>query len=292
MLAGTYEMGKGSLLASLLAHLRGLPIKIIANGVLWDEKKPITLMVVAADSTIKGAPDLNGKTAAQTGLNDITHLAMIVWVDTHGGDSKTMKFLEIPQSAAAAALIEHRIDVYNLNEPLLTAALETGKVRVLAAPYNALGDHFAGTVYFVHADWAAKHQDAIRKWVRVTYDAATYTNSHNAETAPMMAEVTKLPLATIQKIRRADGATSSDPRLIQTVIDIAAKYQFLPRVFRPATFTSKAGEHQAPVESLRMVTRARLCAPLRRRASRLDAMHRPGCNGYHLPVRRWAASRP
>ena len=31
------------------------------------------------------------------------------------------------------------------------------------------------------------HQQAVRDWTRITYQAAAYTNTHHAETAPIMA---------------------------------------------------------------------------------------------------------
>jgi NitT/TauT family transport system substrate-binding protein len=231
VLAGTYELGKGSALGSLQAHLRGLPIKLAGNGVLWDPKKPITMLCVATDAQIKTGADLNGKTIGVTALNDIIGLSISAWADGHGGDSKTLKWVEFPQSAATAALADRRIDAYSFNEPILTAALDTGKVRVLDAAFNSIGARFVGAVYFANSDWAARHTDLIRKWLRVTYDATEYTNAHKAETAAMMAEVTKIPLATIQKIARSDQATTSDPSLLQPVIDTAAKYKYLSRAF-------------------------------------------------------------
>lgn len=231
VVAGTYEMGKGSVIASLAAHLRNLPIVIVANGVVWDPKAPVTLAVVAADSPIKTAADLNGKTGSATALNDIVTLSISAWVDKNGGDSKTMKWVEIPNSAEAAALVEHRIDVCCLNEPQLGAALETGKVRVLAPAMNAIADRFVVAVYFANADWATKNPELVRNFARVTYEAATYTNAHPAQTAPMMAQVTKIALETMRKIARPPGATTSDPGLLQPVIDAAAKYKNLPRAF-------------------------------------------------------------
>src|ERR1700743_3354605 len=32
VLSGTYEIGKGSLLSSLIAHIKGLPLTLVANG--------------------------------------------------------------------------------------------------------------------------------------------------------------------------------------------------------------------------------------------------------------------
>ena len=49
------------------------------------------------------------------------------WVDKNG-DATTMKWVEIG-SAIIPALIEHRIDFSMLDEPLLSAALATGKLH-------------------------------------------------------------------------------------------------------------------------------------------------------------------
>jgi NitT/TauT family transport system substrate-binding protein len=231
VVSGAYEMGKGSLIASLVAHLKGLPLTIVGNGAVWDPKSPFTLMVVAADSTVKTGADLNGKTLSTAALNDLNELAMTAWIDKTGGDAKTTKWIELPNAAAGAALAEHRVEATSLNEPQLSAALDTGKVRVLAPCYSAISDHFAFTVFFAQPDWAAKNADVIKRWVRVTYAATAYTNAHHAETAQMMSDVTKIPVAIFTKMARTNGATSGDPALIQPAINAAAKYGYITRAF-------------------------------------------------------------
>jgi NitT/TauT family transport system substrate-binding protein len=231
VVAGTYEMGKGSLIASLLAHLKGLPLTIVGNGNVYNPKAPNTLMVVPADSAVKTGADLNGMTLAGNAVGDFNTLAMDAWIDATGGDSKTIKWVEIPNSAAGAALAQHRIAAAILQEPELSATLETEKVRILAPAYSAISDRFAITVYFARPDWVEKNTDSIKKWARVTYEAAAYTNAHRAETAAMMADATKIPLETILKVTRATAATSGDPSLIQPCIDLAAKYKYIPHAF-------------------------------------------------------------
>lgn len=231
VISGTYEIGKGSLIAVLLAHLKGLPITIIGNGNVWNPKAPFSLMLVPADSPVKTGADLNGQTLGVASLNDINSLAMNAWIDKNGGDSRTIKWVEIPNSAGGTALAQHRIAATMLQEPALSAALATGTVRVLAPAYSAISDHFAITVYFAQPDWAAQHSATIKKWTRVTYDAAAYTNTHHAETAAMMAEVTKIPFEIISKMSRNTSATNTDPAAIQSCIDLAAKYKNIPRAF-------------------------------------------------------------
>jgi NitT/TauT family transport system substrate-binding protein len=123
VVAGTYQMGKGSCIASLIAYLRGLPLKVVANGGIWDPKTPFTQALVAADSPLKTAADFNGKTGGTGALNDMNQLSFNVWMDKNGGDSKSLKWIEIPNVAAGDALVEKRIDFTMLNEPQLTAAV-------------------------------------------------------------------------------------------------------------------------------------------------------------------------
>src|SRR5579875_2932204 len=96
VVSGTYQLGKGSVIASLLAHIRNLPLVFIANGVVWDVKAPVTLAVVTVDSPIKTARDLAGKTASAAALNDIVTLSLNAWTDKNGGDSSAIKWVEIP----------------------------------------------------------------------------------------------------------------------------------------------------------------------------------------------------
>jgi ABC-type nitrate/sulfonate/bicarbonate transport system substrate-binding protein len=116
-------------------------------------------------------------------------------------------------------------------EPQLSAATETGKVRVLAPGFNAIAERFCIGLYFTNRDFASKRPDTVRKWVRVTYETAAYTNTHHAETAPMMSEITKIPLPLFQKMARAEDGTSHDPGLLQPLIEAAAKYKNIPRAF-------------------------------------------------------------
>lgn len=231
VVAGAYELGKGSVIASLIAHLKGLPLVTVANGVLWDEKAPNTLAVVAKDSTIKTGADLNNQIGSAPALNDLGTLGICVWIDKTGGDSRTVKWIEIPNSAEALAIATHRSAVCTLNEPAYTEAIGAGQVRLLAPCSSAIAEHYVIATYFGNKDWADKHAATARSFARVTYEAAKYTNAHPAETAALMSQVTKIPLEMMRKVFRAPGATSSDPGLLQPVIDIAAKYGSIPGRF-------------------------------------------------------------
>jgi NitT/TauT family transport system substrate-binding protein len=231
VISGTYPMGKTSPVAAIVGHLRNLPLAIIGNGPMWDAKNPFTLTLVANDSGIAKASDLNGKTISTAGLNDLAQLGVIAWVDKNGGDIKSLKWVEIPNSAQAAAVVEHRTAACTLNEPAISAAVATGKMHVFAAGFTAIAEHFPIGVYITHADFFAAKPDLVRRWMRITYEAAAYTNAHKAETAAMMSDITKIELAVFQKMPRVNDATTTDLTVMQPLIDTAAKYGFITRTF-------------------------------------------------------------
>lgn len=231
VVSGAYPMGKTSPIASLVAHLRGFPIAIVGNGPIWDAKNPFTLTMVANDSGITKAADLNGKTLASAGLNDLAQLGVMVWVDKNGGDTKSLKWVEIPNSAQAAAVIDHRVAACTMNEPAVTAAVASGKMHVFAAGFSAIAEHFPIGHYIAHADFYKANTELVQRWMRVTYESAQYTNAHKGETAEMMAEITKIQLPILQKMPRVNDATNTDPAILQPLIDVAAKYNYITRAF-------------------------------------------------------------
>jgi NitT/TauT family transport system substrate-binding protein len=59
---GAYQIGKSSITPLIQAHAKGLPLVIIAPAGVYTSAAPIDGMFVRADSPIKTAADLNGKT--------------------------------------------------------------------------------------------------------------------------------------------------------------------------------------------------------------------------------------
>jgi NitT/TauT family transport system substrate-binding protein len=231
VIAGAYEIANTSLLPALTAYLKDIPIRIVAPQGLYTPDNPFALLQIAADSPCKTGADLNGKTIAVGALNDVAQLSISVWVDQHGGDSKTLKFVEIPAVATDEALVQHRVDAALLFEPVRDVSLAAGRTKTLGDAYGAIAPKWMFAAYISRTDWAQAHSDLLRRFVVAAGQVAAYTNVHTAETAPMMAEITQIPLPIMQKMKRVACATSLDPGLVQPFIDVAAKYHNIPRGF-------------------------------------------------------------
>jgi NitT/TauT family transport system substrate-binding protein len=228
---GSYQIGKVSVNPLIDAHGRGIPFVIVAPGGLSTVANPIAGLMVAANSPIKTAADLNGKLIAAGALNDIFTLAMKAWMDKNGGDSSTLRFVEIPISAMAEAIQKGRVAAGSANEPILGAAVASGKVRILARTFDAIAPRFMFTAWVAMRPFADKNRSAVESFARAVRESAAYTNAHHAETVEDISKFTGIDSAVVRRMARTEGATSLEPSLIQPVIDLAAHYKDIPARF-------------------------------------------------------------
>jgi NitT/TauT family transport system substrate-binding protein len=240
--SGTYQIGKTSMLPFLSAHIGGIPLVAIAPQILNEQTNPRALLQIAPDSTVKSGADLNGKTVGVPSLGDVSTLSIRAWVDKTGGDWRSLKFVEIPNSALEAAIVAHRVEAAILQTPQLDVSLEAGTTKTLAYSNAAIAPKFILGAYVALKDWADHHPEDCRKFAATLAEASSYVNTHHAETAPYVAELTKATLANIAKMHRTTNPSSLDPALIQPVVDAAAKYGITPRAF-PAREIIWSGAH-------------------------------------------------
>jgi NitT/TauT family transport system substrate-binding protein len=236
VVSGSYDIGKSSLLSLMNAHLRNVPLVVIAAGVVHDTKSPFAKLVVASNAPYRTGKDFDGKTIAVSALNDLSTVSVDTWLEKNGGDARSVHFVELPVSAMLAAVEEHRVDAAFMLYPPLAEAMSSGKVRAVSVPYDAIAPFFVLSGWFTTADYATRHPDVIRSFVRVMYAAATYANRHPADTAPMMSDLTKVPMSIYATMPRVGAATSTNPRDWQPLIDAAAKYGVIPRSFPAKDF--------------------------------------------------------
>jgi NitT/TauT family transport system substrate-binding protein len=231
VIGGTYQFGKASLPPLVDAHAKGIPFVIVAPAGLSTASNPIAGLMVLADSHIKKAADLNGQTVAVGALSDIFTLALRAWVDKNGGDSSTLKLVEIPIGAIGAAIESGRVAAGSANEPILGAALATGKLRVLAHTFDAVSPKFLFTAWFTTKAYAEANPGVMSTFRRVVETTAAYTNAHHAETVDAIAQFTKIEPSLVKTMARTECGTTIDPSLIQPVIDAAFHYKDIPATF-------------------------------------------------------------
>jgi NitT/TauT family transport system substrate-binding protein len=228
---GAMQAGGTSVMGLITAHLKGVPFQIIAPASLYLSDRPSELLVVRKDSPIRTGADMNGKTVASPALRDLFSITMYAWVDQNGGDSRTLREIELPPAATPAALDAGRIDAAVLTEPLLSQTINSGVARVLGKPYDAIAPRFMIAAVFAEADYINANKDTIARLARSLMQADAFGNAHPDQTAPWLAEITKVDVATILHGHREAFEETLNPANLQKVIDAAARYKAIDHAF-------------------------------------------------------------
>lgn len=240
MVGGSLQIGGAPIMSLILSHVKGLPFQIVGPGNMYVSTKPSELLVVRKDSPIRGGADLNGKVVASPSLGDFFSITMHAWVDQNGGDSKTLREIELPTAGTPAALAAGRIDAAVLNEPTLSQTLNDGLTRVLGKPYDAIAPRFPIACNFALADFISANRDAIQRFYRAMVQGNVFGNAHPDQTAPWLAEISKVDEAKINRGNREVLAESIDLALVQRVIDAAARYKTIDHSFDARDLISPA----------------------------------------------------
>lgn len=232
VVGGAVEVGKSSIGPLIAAYARGVPVVLVAPTALHRKGTSTnSAILVAANSPIRTPLELQGKVMSCTAIGDIGYLATRSMIDAQGGDSSTIKWVEIPTSASALAIEQGRVEAGITVEPFMTKEVATGKVRVLFDVLDGYAKPILEGAYFAMRDYVNTHRDEVGRFAGVLRQAAIYTNAHTAEVLPLFVSASGMDPELAAKMHHALIATSFDPAEVQPVIDAAAKYKAIPKAF-------------------------------------------------------------
>jgi NitT/TauT family transport system substrate-binding protein len=186
VVGGSVTIGNLTVPAVALARDKGIPLVIIAPGSIYSSAAPTSGIIVLKSSPIRKAADLNGKSIATRDLSNLSYYGAKTWIDKNGGDSKTVKWVEIPDPQTVPALAAGRVDAASVSEPALDDATHGPDARMLAAVYDAIGDKFMISAYFTTEEYAKAHPDVIRKFAEVIVNAGIWANKNHVESAKIL----------------------------------------------------------------------------------------------------------
>jgi NitT/TauT family transport system substrate-binding protein len=231
VVGGSVQIAFTSLPALIQAHLRGLSFRIVAPAQLYLSEAASTALYVKKDSTIRSGADLNGKTISVQSIRDLSWVVTLAWIDQNGGDSSTVKAVELPISAVAAAIAEGRIAAGGISSPFAEQGVAAGQVRMLAKNYDAIAKRYQASAFVSTSEYIAANTDAMQRWSRAMRESILYTNTHLRETVDLVAQYSGADPAVVARSVRAIDPEYLDPKEIQPVIDIAFKYKMIDRAF-------------------------------------------------------------
>ena len=224
MVSNSLDIGYSPLDALALLHTRQIPVTVIApaNEYLSPSTERIAGLVIAPESTVSQAKDFNGKIIAVNSLRSLSETGPRAWIDHNGGDSSTVKFVEIPFLAMPAALDANRTDAAWMVEPFLSIAAQRN--RVLAYGFDAISKRFLVAAWFTTTQWATAHRDALTRFQTVMRQAASWANANPDRSGAILAKYAKIDPAVLNTMARARYGEDLSSSTMQPLINASAKY--------------------------------------------------------------------
>jgi NitT/TauT family transport system substrate-binding protein len=147
---------------------------------------------------------------------------MIEWLQRRGVDHKTLQFVEIPFPQMMDALLQNRLDCVWAVEPFLTLMNKTGKVRVLASPYQDNIPNMDLTAFFAKESWLKANPDVAIRFKRALQKGTDYLNqASNEERAELVAKYTGAKVELIREVNLPQFSREFDPPTLKANLDLA-----------------------------------------------------------------------
>jgi NitT/TauT family transport system substrate-binding protein len=225
VVAGSFDFAQVNIVSLAQAYERNVHFVLAAPGGTYAEKSLTSALVVAKASPVTTAKALNGKTIAVNALASIQQLGVAAWIDKNGGDSSTIKFVEMPVSQLVPSLIANRIDAALVPEPELDGVEHGADARILGPAYSGISKVFLLSAWVTSQAFAHDHPDVVKKFADVMAQTARWGNAHHADSAPILTKYTKVSVT--PTMARVGYAETFDIAQMQPVFDTALKYGLL-----------------------------------------------------------------
>lgn len=221
---GDFDFGYATIDTLANIHTKGAPLVVIAAAAEYDTaiNSHASALIVPASSTVRSARDLNGKTIATNALHSLSDNGPKAWIDQNGGDSATVKFVELPFPAMPAAIAAGRVDAAQIAEPFVAVAKEAG--RVLTYGYDAIGKRFLISGWVATPQFIKANPDVVRRFVATIHQTGEWANVNQAQSAKLLINFAKLDPAILPRLTRARYAERLTAAALQPLVNIAAKY--------------------------------------------------------------------
>jgi len=193
VVSGQFQFGFSNITSLMIASSKGLPLKITSAGdsSTGKEDADFGAVVVNADSPIKTAKDLAGKTVSVNTLKNIGDVTVRASVRKAGGDPSKVKFTELAFPDMPAALKTKKVDAAWVVEPFLSAIKAQGG-RVVAWNFVDTAPNLPVGAYFTSAKLGTEKPDLVKRFTEAMVESSAYAQAHPDEARAVLPTYTKI----------------------------------------------------------------------------------------------------
>jgi NitT/TauT family transport system substrate-binding protein len=228
--SGDEQIGFSNTTSLIIARSKGLPVRIISQGDIGgtDARDAPDGLLVAKDSAIKSAKDLEGKTVAVNTLQNVGPLTINRALEKRGVDYTKVKYTEVPFPDMGAALEAGRVDAIWEVEPFVTQGKAAG-ARVLFNPFEEAAKSLTVATYFSTERYIEQNRDVVDRFVRAMKKSLEYADSHPGEVRKTVPKYTQIPPKAAQAMTLPQWGAELNEPTIKTTAQLAAKYGFVKK---------------------------------------------------------------
>jgi NitT/TauT family transport system substrate-binding protein len=190
VLSGQLDVGFATTTYLATAAAKGAPLQAIAgvDGII-DPEEAVSAIVVKDGSSIRSAKDLEGKRVAVVALGSELDVLTKKVVDEDGGDSSTVKSVQIPFPQMEAALKAGRVDAIVTTEPFLSISKKANG-RVISEPEIEVLPEGSVTAYTASKRFIESKADVVERFQAAMQESLNYAKANPDESLAAVAKVT------------------------------------------------------------------------------------------------------
>jgi NitT/TauT family transport system substrate-binding protein len=233
--SGSLNIGWTNVVSLYQGHLQGFDFRFIANGAINKRgTNDVFGFQVAVDSPIRSAKDLEGKTCASNTLRNIIHVAGMHWIDSNGGDSSKVKWIELPFPQMEPSLVNKQIDGFVAVEPFVTIPSKVNKkTKVLGYPLGGIAPRLLIASYFASEAWIQKNVETVKAFVTALNRGIDAHNASPEEAKGTLAKHTGLKPELLKEMVIPAFEKQILPSDLQPMMDVSLQYKLIDRKFPP-----------------------------------------------------------
>jgi NitT/TauT family transport system substrate-binding protein len=226
--SGDLQIGFSNTTSLLIAASKGLPVRIIAQGVQEGATEPEswTHLYVRADSDIQSPKDLEGRTIAINTLQNINDVMTKAALEEQGVDVSTLQLTEVPFPEMNQALAGGDVDAVVVVEPFRTIAEQNGHRDIMPTIFN-VDPSLTVATYFAMQPYIEQNQDVVERFVRAVNNSLTYAADHPDEVRATLGSYTRIPAELIGQVRLPQWGTDLNQPSIELMARLSKQYGLL-----------------------------------------------------------------
>lgn len=193
VVAGSYDFAFGNYVSGMVANDQGLALKYVANGNTTAGNPDFGAVIVPAGSDIESPKDLENKTVSVNNLQNIGDTTIRTVVDDDGGDSSTIKFVEVAFPDAEAAVTNKQVDAAWILAPFLDSAVANG-ARVITYNFSDFDPGLDIAGYFTTLETFEEKPELVKAFQNAMNKSLEYADANPDAVKQIVTTYTKMTM--------------------------------------------------------------------------------------------------